>query len=327
MMALPRLRLYTLGGTIAMMPQAGGGAAPALDGAALLAAVPGLDALADIAIAPVANIGSANLGFSHMIDLAKRIAQDEARGFDGVIIVQGTDTLADSAFILSLICRPGIPVIATGAMRHPGLASADGPGNLLAAAIAASDRRLAGQGAFIVMQDCLIAARTARKAHTVRPDAFSYRQDDPAGLIVEGRLRLNPLPRMLPFLDVETIGEPVPLVPLVMALYDDQGQMLDHLPPDTRGLVIAAFGGGHLSESMADKAAALSARMPVILASQTGAGPVLQSSYGYKGAEIDLLAGGLISAGEYSAAKARILLGLLLAANTDRMSIARIFAE
>ncbi|GAB4570723.1 MAG: asparaginase [Rhodothalassiaceae bacterium] len=328
-MSRPRLRLYTLGGTIAMAPDTGDGkgVVPVLDGTALLSAVPGLSARADIDVETVAQTGSANLGFADMIALAARIDRAAAEGVDGAIISQGTDTLAESAFVLNVIARPPIPVVLTGAMRHPAQLSADGAGNLHAAAIAACDARLGGRGAQIVMNDCLIAAGGARKAHCSRLDAFTRDAGAIAGTIVEDELHLAHLPEALPHIPHSELREPVPFVPLVEAVYDDEGLMLDCLPGDCRGLVIAAHGGGHLSEAMAGRAKALARRMPVLLASRTGAGHVLTRSYGYKGAEIDLIAGGLIPAGRWTPQQARLLLVLLLASGADRERIHAVFEQ
>jgi L-asparaginase len=69
------------------------------------------------------------------------------------------------------------------------------------------------------------------------------------------------------------------------------------------------------------------ARIPLVLASRTGAGSVLASTYVFAGSESDLLARGLISAGSLDPYKARILLSLLLASNVDRADITAAFAH
>ena len=85
--------------------------------------------------------------------------------------------------------------------------------------------------------------------------------------------------------------------------------------------VVAALGGGHVAASMAHRLAAIAQRIPVVLASRTGAGPVLRETYGAVGSEIDLQRRGLLNAGYLDAFKARVLLRILLSLGADREQI------
>lgn len=78
--------------------------------------------------------------------------------------------------------------------------------------------------------------------------------------------------------------------------------------------MIEALGGGHLPPSWLPALDAVVARIPVVLASRTGSGDVLRTTYAFPGAETDLLARGLVPAGLLDGRKARVLLSLTLGA-------------
>ena len=84
------------------------------------------------------------------------------------------------------------------------------------------------------------------------------------------------------------------------------------------GLVVEGFGGGHVPQTMVQPLVELVDVMPVVLASRTGAGVVLESTYGFAGSEIDLLQRGLLSAGALDGLKARVALALVSASTTSR---------
>jgi L-asparaginase len=101
-------------------------------------------------------------------------------------------------------------------------------------------------------------------------------------------------------------------VPLVVATVGDDGALLDSIGSGCAGLVVAGFGVGHVPESWAERLGALAQRIPVVLASRIGAGPVLTHTYGAPGSETDLRNRGVITCGNLNAYQARLLLLVLL---------------
>ncbi len=319
-MTLPRVRLFLLGGTITMKagPDSASGVVPTVDARALCQAVPGLDSVAYVDARTDKMIASGNLTYGHAFDLAAEIRLAEKNGdVDGFVIVQGTDTLEEMAFLLDCLLDIKRPVVVTGAMRNPAQLSSDGPANILAAVTCAATMEMGLAGVVVVLNDDIHAARYVSKRHTGNVGAFQSPNNGPVGRIVEGEAHLFSVPVTGPKIAIPKSGD-IPNIALIKASYGDDGYLLKLLETsDCDGLVIEAFGAGHLPEKYLDSLDRLASRIPVVLSSRAGAGHIFRKTYGYKGAEIDLIKRGLISSGILDGLKAKILLTLLIMSGVD----------
>lgn len=324
----PAVTVFSLGGTIASTKSSGGsgGVAPKLGAAELISAVPQLHEVAELKAEAFRQTASGDLTFDDMVALASAIEKERASGVQGVVVTQGTDTIEETCFVLDLLISPGNPVVVTGAMRNPTLPGADGPANLLSAVQVASSEEAQGHGVLVVLNDEIHAARFVRKTHTSSPSTFRSMTAGPVGWVTEGRARVALAPtRPLPTLAVD--GE-VPAVAMVrMCLGCDSGFIEKVEALGYRGLVVEAYGGGHVPARLVPALERLASRMPVVLASRAGAGELLQETYGFPGSERDLLGRGLIASGFLDGLKARILLSLLLASGRDASGIREAFDE
>ncbi len=311
--------VFTLGGTIS----AAGGGVGRLTGAEVLAQLaPSPDV--DVRLHDFRRIPSSNLTVDDLAELAALIDSAGAAG-SGAVVVQGTDTIEESAFLLDLVCAQHRPVVVTGAMRRPDLPGADGPANLAGAIAVAGDSGCRGLGALVVLADEIHAARHVRKTHTTSVATFASPGAGPLGSVVEGR------PRVLLRPPAPLVDRPLRLlraarVALLTVSLGDRGELLDAIDDRFDGLVVAAFGAGHLPEWFVEPLERLAARMPIVLASRTGAGALLSRTYSGPGSEHDLLGRGLLSAGPLDAPKARLLLQALLSDGADLTRIRRTFA-
>ena len=319
--------VFGLGGTIAMTQAPDGGVSPALSAPELLAAVPGLsDAGVGIRAVDFRRKPGASLSFQDLFELVTAIDDALAGGCAGVVVTQGTDTIEEVAYALDLLLSTDAPVVITGAMRNPTMAGADGPANILAAVRVAASPGARGLGCLVAMNDQIHAARWARKTHTGSTAAFASPGRGPLGEVVEGRVRIPVgIRHRSPAIHPDPAKEV--RVGVATIVLGDDGRLVETIGAQVDGLVVAAFGVGHVPAGMVPVLARLAGRIPVVLASRIGSGPVHDSTYGFPGSERDLLARGLISAGYLDPLKARILLHLLVASGADPARIRDTFAS
>src|SRR5258705_735057 len=107
------------GGTISMRHDPGaGGNVPVLSGADLLATVPGLDRIATIVPIDRGLTPASHFTFDALFELSATIeAALAAEDVDGAVVVQGTDTIEETAVFFDLLHGVPKPVVVTGAMR------------------------------------------------------------------------------------------------------------------------------------------------------------------------------------------------------------------
>lgn len=262
------------------------------------------------------------------LEIKRLIAEERVNGF---VVVQGTDTIEETAFLLNLLIHDPAPIAITGGVRIPDFESPDGPANLLSALQVVSSDNCRDIGTVVVFNEVIFPGDLVRNTHTHIPQAFGA-ECGSLGFVVEGvpNLRLKPIRRKVPYLHITTNKvQPVPIYSVPMG---DDGRILGAIRKlGYRGLVLEALGGGHVPTGLVEKLEALAREIPVILASRVEFGDMLTSTYsGYPGSETSLLKRGLISAGMLDGRKARILLILLLMSGCSREEIVdsfRIFSR
>lgn len=315
-----------MGGTISSVDSGGKGVEPTLTGEALVSDVPDIAGVADVSAVSFRQAASSELKVEDLIELAAEITGQIDGGAAGAVVTQGTDAIEETSFVLDLLVDREAPVVITGAMRNPTVSGADGPANLLAAIQVAASDVAKGLGTVVVLNDEIHAARFVRKTHTSNPATFRSDPAGPIGWISENipRVVLHPKGKHKVMLLPED-AQDSPVVLYHVALGDD-GRLLPEIEEKGyAGLVVEAMGGGHVPSFVVETLEDLAVKMPVVLASRTGGGEVLRSTYGFIGSETDLLQRGLISAGYLDGRKARLLLTLLLQSGATKEEIAEAF--
>ena len=309
-----KIAVIALGGTIAMAPdKAGQGVVPKLTAEDLIAAVPQLQQEADIVAETFCTVASCNLTFDIIHELAKKISAFQ--GIDGVVITQGTDSIEETSYLLDLLLDTDMPVVVTGAMRNPSRPGADGGANILSSVQVASSKFARGIGVLIVLNDEIHSAQFVRKSHTSSPDTFRSEPLGPIGWVAEDQVRIAMKPKKYPPFNLSDKPNKV-IVPIVKLGIDTDVIQIESLEnAGIDGMVVEALGGGHVPVILVKSLQRIAEKVPVILCSRTGQGETLSRTYGYPGAEIDLISKGLIHSGRLNGLKSRILLSVLLRHN------------
>lgn len=323
--ARPAVLMVFTGGTISMRIVPGRGAVPAAGGEEILGAVPALRDHVDPRVVDFDRLPGPHWTPERMSDLARLLDTELSGGrFAGSVVTHGTDTLEETAFFLDLVLATDLPVVLTGAMRTPDALLWDGPANLVAAARVAASPRARGRGVLVVFDGAVHGARRVTKSHT---DAFSSFASEDGGVLGV----VDDASGFLPgFAERERLripgGRLEPAVPIVPAAIGCDDSLLRHaLASGAKGIVIEALGQGNVPPAMLSPVReAGDAGIPVVVTSRCRRGQTAPH-YGYAGGGRTLLEAGAIFSGGLSAAKARILLMVLLGAGRDAGRIREAF--
>ncbi len=211
-------------------------------GPTLLARVPELGQLAHVETRIVFNLDSSDIGPAEWCVLGRHVALARDQGYDGIVIIHGTDTMAYTACALSF-ALDGLdrPVVLTGSQRPLGEIRTDARRNLVDAVDLAT-RDLPEVG--ICFDGQLLRGNRATKG-----DAWSYHAFSSPGCAPLARLGL----------DVEVaahVRRPEPDRKFVLADHFDARVVVAHVTPGmqpeqlqwlgqgARGMVLSAFGVG-----------------------------------------------------------------------------------
>ena len=285
------------GGTIAMSSDPGSGATPSIDAASLTAGL-GVEAR-QIKLVP-----GVHLGLDDALDIAREAVAEAASG-RGVVVTSGTDTLEELAVLTDVLHGGDAPIVFTGAIRPASAAGADGPANLADAVAVAG---AAPGGTYVVFGGEIHAAREARKVDSTSPRAFGSPRTGPLGYAAEGRVSIATTPvRPARVLAPAGLDFRVPIVPTWLG---DEGALVRAAAADADAVVLVALGAGHVPPAVLDVVSNLT--VPVAVAVRPERGAMLHETYGFRGAESDLRAAGVIPAATASpqAVRMRLLAAL-----------------
>lgn len=304
-----------------------GGNVPTLDGAAIIARTPGLASIADVLPIDRGLTPASHFTWADLLQLGAAIqaALDDPT-IDGAVVVQGTDTIEETAFAWDLVLRSPKPVVVTGAMRASHEDDYDGPANLRRAVAAAASPELLDVGVVVCLGGTLEAGDDVTKMHTRAFDTFRSPNRGSLGRVTDEGVSLTAVrgPRRS--------LSPVPAhgarVELVQAGIGSDGAMLDAaVATGPAGVVVAATGAGNTAAGLLAAAErAMAGGVTVVLASRCPAGAV-STAYAFPGGGATWVRAGAIPAGTLCAIKARVALALGLGAGLRRDELAALLAD
>ena len=323
---MARVAVVFTGGTISMRfdPVAGGNV-PVLDGAAILAPTPGLDAIADVVPIDYGLTPASHFTFPQLFEIAATL-RGAARGpdVDGAVVVQGTDTIEETAFCWDLVLAGPKPVVVTGAMRRRTSPGTTGRRTCATPCARRPRRSCATRASWSSLAGTIEPADDVMKTHTSALDTFRSPNggslggwERTASLLVRRRGRRRHVP-------ATRAAERVHLVTATVAM---DGSLLDAAGARRcrRDRGRGHRGGNTSPELLAAAERAMAAGIPVVLASRCPAGRAT-AGYAFPG-------GGANGTGRRDPrrdpvrAKARVALALGLGAGLDAAGLAALLAD
>lgn len=316
---MKKVVVITTGGTIASTAGGDGSLSATTDGNELVQSLH-LSGIA-VEVDEFSRTGSYLLSMDDVFRLAKRTEQVLSRDdVAGVVITHGTDTMEESAFLLSLLVGSEKPIVLTGAQCSHDDPYGDGPGNLEASILAASSSQLHGLGPVILFDSEIHAARFVTKRHTSQRQAFTSPGYGKIGFVDAQHVYVMQRPARIAPYRVEGLETDVDVVRMYLGA--DGRFVRASAALGARGIVIDGFGRGNVPHDvMSAVSEVVSSGIPVVITTRCPEGRVMPV-YGNGGGK-DLKRIGVVFGGDLSALKARLLLAVTLKAFPDPQRAAR----
>ena len=324
---MPRVAMLFTGGTISMaVDPVAGGKVPTLDGAAILARAPGIEAIADLEIVDLGRTPASHFTFPKLFEIASEIRRCQAdAAIDGVVVVQGTDVIEETAFLWDLVLDRPEPVVVVGAMRAPSDPNDDGPSNLRAAVRCAASPELRGAGVNVVLDGTINPADAVTKTHAGALDSFQCLDTGPLGTVAGDAVSLERPRGPRRHVTTDRAADGIPIITAHVAM---DGALLDAAaslrPP---GIVVEATGAGNTAAPLLEAATrAMDQGIVVAFTSRCPAGAA-GTGYAFPGGGAQWQRAGALLAGHLTGPKARIALAAGLGAGLDRVALAELLAD
>ncbi len=323
---MARVAVVFTGGTISMQRDArAGGNVPSLSGADILARTPGLDAIADVVAVDRGLTPASHFRWPDLFAIRDAITDAMAdRQIDGAVVVQGTDTIEETAFFWDLLHADRRSVVVTGAMRSADQPDYDGPANLRAAVRVAAEPAMRDQGVSVVLDGTVEPADDVTKTDSGRFDTFRSLNLGSLGRTGDGGVVLERQRGPRRRVEASTAADRVHLLTAHVAM---DGALLDAaVATGADGIVVEATGAGNTSASLLAAAErAMGAGVPVALTTRCPSGAA-SDAYAFPGGGATWFRAGALRTGLLGGPKARVAMALGLGAGLSSAALAELLA-
>lgn len=329
---LPKVKLIGTGGTIASrLDYRTGAVIPAFSPGELYGAVPELAEICNLTTEKVFAVFSENMAPDNYKKLAIAIGKEIENGVDGIVIGHGTDTLHHTAAALTYMVQDSpVPIVLVGSQRSSDRPSSDAALNLMHSCTAA------GHGDIAEVMVCMFGPTSdeygflhrgtrVRKMHSSYRSTFRTVGDTPLATVTRNGVvpikenynhrRKDRNVKIMPYFEEK--------VAIIYYYPNMQPDIIDSLVANGyKGIVIAGTGLGHVNKPLypaIERAYAAGVHMYM----------TVQTLWGYVHMFVydtgrDLMAKGIIPAGNMLPEAAYIKLGWALGQTTDREEVKRI---
>lgn len=310
----PTIFTILLGGTIVCTYDADGSMKPSYDLQELLGCVDGIEEQFHIIPKELNNIPGTQLTLKDGIELVKEVLP---RLFDplvdGIVVIQGTDTLDEISYLASLLLPQSKPVVFTGSMKGQKEYYQDAAGNLMGAMCVAASAK--AKGVLVYMNQQIFLPEDVEKFHSNRMDSFgSFR--GPIGAVENHQVEMW---RETVFHEPYSLSANLPENIPILKSYAGMDDMLLKacLENGCAGVILEGFGSGNVQPVLVPGVCqALSKKIPVVITTRCFYGGTF-ASFDYCGGGADLERRGVIFTKGLNSQKARIKLAVLLGANVS----------
>jgi len=267
----------------------------------------------------------------HPIDSAKALQGIAARmelvarrpEVGGIVFVQGTNSIEETAYFLNLTVHTDKPIVVTGAQRPFTALGSDGPLNLIDAIRVAASSKARGMGVLVVANSEINAARDVTKTNTYRLQTFRSRDLGILGYTDLDQIVFYRTPTRRHTLNSEFDIANLEQLPRVDVIYVFTGARADlataAVNAGAHGLVIAGSGAGSTGEMRKELAKFAAQGVVIVRSSRVGDGRVVRDDNWQEP--------GMVAADNLSPHKAAWLLTLALTRTRDPDVIQRMFDE